>query len=148
MKIARRAEGGQALVEFALVLPVLLLVILGILDLARAVSQENTLAFAAREGTRYAIVHGSNGSPAISCPSPGPGASSCANAAVTDVVTRNAIGVPNITVILGYPDGKNDRNSRVSVDATAPFVPLPSQYLLNGALTVTLRGGSMLVIQR
>lgn len=145
MNIARRAEGGQALVEFALVLPVLLLVILGILDLARAVSQENTLAFAAREGTRYAIVHGSNGSPAISCPII---ASPCANPAVTDVVTRNAIGVPNITVILGYPDGSNDRNSRVSVDATAPFVPLPSQYLLNGALTVTLRGGSMLVIQR
>lgn len=146
MNIARRAEdGAQALVEFALVLPVLLLVILGILDLARAVSQENTLAFAAREGTRYAIVHGSNGSPAISCPII---TSSCANPAVTDVVTRNAIGVPNITVILGYPDARNDRGWRVSVDATAPFVPLPSQYLLNGALTVTLRGGSMLVIQR
>ncbi len=144
MKAARRAEGGQALIEFALVLPVLLLVILGILEMARAVSEENTLAFAAREATRYAIVHGSNASTHISCP----GTLTCTDAAITDVVTRNAIGVPNITVVLGYPDGNNDRNSRVSVDATAPFVPLPSQFLLNGALTVTLRGGSMLVIQR
>ena len=53
----------------------------------------------------------------------------------------------NITVTVTYPDGNNDRNSRVSVDASAPFVPLPSQYLLNGALTITLRGGSELVIQ-
>jgi Flp pilus assembly protein TadG len=142
LRTAHRAEGAQSLVEFALVLPVLLLLILGLLDLGRAVSQENTLAFAAREATRYAIVHGSNAA------SPIPYCVSCSDASVTDVVNRNAIGVPNVTVVIGYPDGNNDRNSRVSVDATAPFVPLPSQYLLNGALTVTLRGGSMLVIQR
>ena len=33
-------------------------------------------------------------------------------------------------------------------DATAPFVPIPSAYLLGGAFQITLRGGSMLVIQR
>jgi hypothetical protein len=63
-------------------------------------------------------------------------------------VSDAAIGVPNISVTVGYPDGNNDRNSRVFVEATAPFVPLPSQYLLNGALSITLRGGSQLVIQR
>jgi hypothetical protein len=139
-------EGAQALVEFAIVLPVLLLAILGLLDLARAVAEENTLAFAAREGTRYAIVHGSS-DPATAIPyCPGP--PGCSNATITNVVTNAAIGVPNITVVVGFPDSSNDRERRVYVDATAPFVPLPSQYLLNGALTVTLRGGSMLVIQR
>lgn len=137
-----RADGAQALVEFAIVLPVILILILGLLDVARAVAQENTLAFAAREGTRYAIVHGSLAE------TPVPYCLTCTDATITDVVTRNAVGVPNISVVIGYPDGNNDRNSRVSVDATAPFVPLPSQYLLNGALTITLRGGSMLVIQR
>ncbi len=142
---ARRSLGrdeGQSLVEFALVLPVLLLLVLGLFDVARAVWQENTLAFAAREATRYAIVHGSaSSSPISSC-------SSCSNDTLLSVVQQNAIGVTNISIILNYPDGNNDRSRRVSVDATAPFVPLPSQYLLNGALTVTLRGGSMLVIQR
>ena len=144
MKLKRfgESDGAQALVEFAIVLPVLLLAILGLLDLARAVAQENTLAFAAREGTRYAIVHGSLSEAPI------PYCVSCTNATLTSVVTNAAIGVPNISVTVGYPDGSNDRERRVSVDATAPFVPLPSQYLLNGALTVTLRGGSMLVIQR
>jgi hypothetical protein len=36
----------------------------------------------------------------------------------------------------------------VIVDASAPFVPLPSQYLLGGAFQITLKGGSQLVIQR
>ena len=57
-----RGEGAQSLVEFALVLPIFLLLITGLFDLARAVWQENTLAYAAREGTRYAIVHGSGSS--------------------------------------------------------------------------------------
>lgn len=140
--VRRADERGQALVEFALILPVVLLLILGLFDVARAVEEENTLAFAAREATRYAIVHGSGAaSPIAYC-------SSCTNSTITDVVEQNAIGVPNISATVGFPDGNNDRGSRVSVDATAPFVPLPSQYLLNGALSITLRGGSMLVIQR
>jgi hypothetical protein len=116
--------------------------VLGLFDLARAVWQENTLAYAVREGTRYAIVHGSTATIPI-----GPCAS-CSITAITDVVTNAAVGVYNITVTTAYPDGSNDRAKRVSVDASAPFVPLPSQYLLGGAFTITLRGGSTLVIQR
>lgn len=142
MTSPRRDDGGQALVEFALVLPVLLMLIVGLFDVARAVQAENTLAFAAREAARYAIVHGSDAA------SPIPQCASCSNATITQIVQDNAIGVTNITVTVDYPDLSNDRGSRVSVDATAPFVPLPSQWLLNGGLSVTLRGGSMLVIQR
>lgn len=138
----RRSEEAQALVEFALVLPVLLLLIVGLFEVARAVEQENTLAYAAREGTRYAIVHGSSSSSPIAY------CASCTNASVSDVVQRAAISVNEaITVTVAYPDGDNRRGSRVSVQATAPFVPLPSQWLLNGALSVTLRGGSELVIE-
>ena len=36
----------------------------------------------------------------------------------------------------------------VQVDATAPFTPIPSQYLLGSVFQITLRGGSLLVIQR
>ena len=143
-----RGEGAQSLVEFALTLPLFLLLVTGIFDVARAVWQENSLAYAAREGTRYAIVHGSAGSPVV-----GP-CTSCLNPVannlsnIVDAVTTNAIGVYNIDVTVDYPDGDNQRNHRVTVDVTAPFTPLPSQYLLGGAFQSTLRGGSQLYIQR
>ncbi len=134
-------QRGQALVEFALVLPLMLLVVLGLTDLARVVWQYNTLAYAAREGTRYAIVHG-----AASVTPVGPTNPSEPNIAA--IVRSKAIGVADVTVTTAWPDGNNYRNSRVSVDATAAFVPLPSEYLLGGAFSITVRGGSMLVIQR
>ena len=143
-----RDDGAQSLVEFALLLPVFLLVVTGIFDVGRAVWQENSLAYAAREGTRYAIVHGSAGSPVV-----GP-CTNCLNPAtnnlgtIVSAVTTNAVGVYNIDVTSDYPDGDNQRNHRVTVDATAPFIPLPSQYLLGGVFQLTLRGGSQLFIQR
>ena len=143
-----RDDGAQSLVEFALLLPLFLLVVTGIFDVGRAVWQENSLAYAAREGTRYAIVHGSGGSPVV-----GP-CTNCLNPAtnnlgnIVSAVTTNAVGVYNIDVTIDYPDGDNQRNHRVTVDATAPFIPLPSQYLLGGVFQLTLRGGSQLFIQR
>jgi Flp pilus assembly protein TadG len=48
---------GQALVEFALVFPILMLMLLGLFDLGRAVFTYNTITNAAREGARLAIVN-------------------------------------------------------------------------------------------
>jgi Flp pilus assembly protein TadG len=53
----RARETGQALVEFALVLPVFLLIVFGVFDLGRAVYAYNTVANAAREGARVAAVN-------------------------------------------------------------------------------------------
>ena len=47
---------GQTLVEFALILPILLLVLIGIFDAGRAVFAYHTANNAAREGGRQAIV--------------------------------------------------------------------------------------------
>lgn len=57
---------GQALVEFALTLPVLILLLVGIIDFGRAVWAVSVVSNAAREAARYAIVHG--GSPSNLCP--------------------------------------------------------------------------------
>ena len=157
------AQRRQSLVEFALLMPIMLLLITGLFDVARAVWEENTLAYAAREGTRFAIVHGSAGTG----PLPDGTVSGAADptdvndpviAYVKTVVKTAAIGVPNVTVTVTYPDTYSgtgppavkcaDRNCRVIVDASAPFVPLPSQYMLGGAFQITLKGGSQLVIQR
>ncbi len=47
---------GQSLVEMALTLPLLLLVVLGFIDLGRAVYYYSALGNAVREGARFAIV--------------------------------------------------------------------------------------------
>ncbi|MEJ2218196.1 MAG: TadE/TadG family type IV pilus assembly protein [Gemmatimonadota bacterium] len=51
-----RREDGQALVEFALILPVLLLLIVGLAEFARAWNTRQVLTDAAREGLRSAVV--------------------------------------------------------------------------------------------
>jgi Flp pilus assembly protein TadG len=51
-----RDQRGQALVEFALVLPILLILLLGIIDFARAWNVYQVLTDAGREGAREAVV--------------------------------------------------------------------------------------------
>jgi Flp pilus assembly protein TadG len=143
-----RDDRAQALVEFALVLPIFLLIVTGVLDVARAVWQENTLAYSAREGTRYAIVHGSSGTPVVGPVTNSTNPTVFNSSNIVNTVRTAAIGVAGVDVTIDYPDGDNQRNHRVTVDATAPFVPLPSQFLLGSAFQITLRGGSQLVIQR
>ena len=145
-------DAGQSLIEFALMLPIVLLIITGIFDVGRAVWQENTLAYAAREGTRYAIVHGT-GYP-VAADRAWPGNTN----GIRTVVRNAAVGVGGvITVDAKWPtnesspgagDGCYDRSCAVSVTASAAFIPLPSQYMLGGAFQITLKGGSQLVIQR
>jgi Flp pilus assembly protein TadG len=49
-------RSGQALVEFALVVPILLLLVFGIIEFARAWQTYQTLTDAAREGARRSVV--------------------------------------------------------------------------------------------
>jgi len=57
-RLLRRRTGprGQSLVEFAVILPVFVLILVGIFDLGRAVYATSTLNNAAREAGRLAIV--------------------------------------------------------------------------------------------
>lgn len=55
--IARRKQRGQELVEFALILPLLLLLMVGIFEFGYVVFAYNTLSNAVREGARYGSVH-------------------------------------------------------------------------------------------
>ena len=55
--IKRRREHGQALVEFALVLPILLMLLCGIIDFGWVYYNQMALSNAAREGARYAVIH-------------------------------------------------------------------------------------------
>ena len=57
MTARRGASAGQTLTEFALILPALLLVLLGVFDFGRAIYAFNTISNAARSGGRTAIVN-------------------------------------------------------------------------------------------
>ena len=51
-----RDEAGQALLEFAMVLPLLLLLVLGLLEFARAWNVQQVLTDAAREAARRGVI--------------------------------------------------------------------------------------------
>lgn len=53
---SRRSEEGQALVEFALVIPVLLLLIVGLAEFSRAWNTQQVLTETAREALRSSVV--------------------------------------------------------------------------------------------
>lgn len=59
MKIRRvflKDQDGQSIIEFALILPILLLVLFGITEFGRAIMVTNVLNTASREGARLAAV--------------------------------------------------------------------------------------------
>ena len=59
MSRGHRKSRGQALVEFAFVLPIFLLMLFGLLDMGRFVYMNSVLSQAAREGARLAAVEAS-----------------------------------------------------------------------------------------
>jgi hypothetical protein len=66
-----RSARGQTLVEFGLLLPVLLMMLMGVFDIGRVVFANDMVSNAAREAARFAIVHG--GSSITECPVGPPG---------------------------------------------------------------------------
>src|ERR1051326_7702007 len=57
-----KPESGQALVEFTFVFMFWVVMVLAILEMVLFLHTYNVLADAAKEGVRYAIVHGTNNS--------------------------------------------------------------------------------------
>ena len=141
---ARRRGRGQALVEFALVVPWFFLLLFGIIEAGRFIFYYETLSNATREGARYAIVNGAN---TLGCPSgpPAPGSSACdtSGANVVARVKQSGIGLPNAITVTPTWTPDNGRGSTVNVGAQMtyrvliPLVPIPD---------ITVKAESTLVI--
>jgi hypothetical protein len=56
----RNDSRGQSLVEFALIFPIFILLLVSIFDLGHVVWANDSLSNAAREGARFAVVHGAS----------------------------------------------------------------------------------------
>jgi hypothetical protein len=121
--VGRQDQGGQGLVEMALVLPVFLLVLFGVFDAGRLVYTNTVLSQAAREGARVGAAEaGWIGVPGPACvDSAGdiglanPGAHVCPPdvgafvADITDAVNGMAVSLGPITAVhLSCNDGSTD----------------------------------------
>ena len=99
-------EQGSELVEFALVLPALMFMLLGILGVALLGYTYHFTAFAAREATRYAMVRGSTWGP-TSCSSTRTAACNATAANVQSfvqgLVTRGMSSGSALTVTTTWP---------------------------------------------
>jgi Flp pilus assembly protein TadG len=136
----RHRTRAQALAEFALVAPIFFLMLFGIIDFGRYVYYVQILNNAAREGARYAIVHGDLGVPSTGPPDDPSGA------AVKSTVRNYLVGVLDggaLTINATWPAGTNLRGNLVTVQidyqfrSVIPLVPIPP---------LTVRGESTLVI--
>jgi Flp pilus assembly protein TadG len=106
----RPARRGAALLEFAVVMPVLLIVVLGMIEIGRAVMVVDVLAYAARLGARTASI--SSGSTS--------GATSAAGKALTDS------GINGATVTVAVNSSTvTDAAAAVSGDEIAVTVNVP-----------------------
>lgn len=163
---SRDRSRGQALVETAVILPLFLVLLLGIVDMGRAVWATTSLASAAREAARYAIVHGGAAStvcpvgppgpdtviPAASsaCPYPSPSKQSIVDAAVAAAIAGGSNTIVTVCYGLnctGNNDTTNATNARgtpitVAVSSTVNLV-VPS---LMGRPSFTLSGSSTMVV--
>jgi hypothetical protein len=141
---------GQALAEFALVAPIFFLMLFALLDFGRYVYYVQILNNAAREGARYAIVHGGRSLNPSGPPAPGTTSGDVAgnngvigNSTVLSIVPTwwDTVTQPDPAATSG--NGSNDRENVVQVIVTyqfqsvIPIVPIPP---------IEVKGSSTLVI--
>ena len=129
-RMKNRGESGQSLVEFALSILFVLLLIFGIIELTVFVYTYNVLADAAKEGVRYAIVHGT-GVGASSCSGPGGSGVACTDATGANVTAavgkyaRLSLHDPAaMTVTPSYPDSSSVAPGRVRVAIAYNYQPI------------------------
>ena len=165
----RQRSRGQAMVEFALVAPLLFVALFAIFEAGRFVLNLETLNNATREGARYAIVHGA-GSGCPSGPMPQGASNPCdpSGANVITAVEDAAIGIASAgdltvhtprwtlegsAVLPTSPTdtapvaGHNGRGNYVTVFADYSYDPIFKQILDIGILpSIAISAESTLVI--
>ena len=119
-----RRERGQDLIEFALVLPILALLMFGIIEFGIVMFSYNTIGDAAREGARYGSVH---------CPS---WSTTCNLTDISRAAKKLTTGLnpANLTVTPSPPAGGT---IRVVVQYQVPLITF-----IVGSPSITLRAVS------
>jgi Flp pilus assembly protein TadG len=133
--VSRRREVGQDLIEYALVFPVLMLLLLGIIDFGRIIYSYNAISNAAREAARLAIL------PSSKVP--------LSQAVVLAPLTRCSDGAASNVIIARVCEramALNDDALRVTVSQPDPAtvqvqVVYEGPFLTNAVLQAVKKGG-------
>ena len=168
LRSRHRRSRGQAMVEFALIAPLFFFLLFSIIEFGRAVYYIQMLNNAAREGARYAIVHGANSK---SDSGPLPATEIADGRSPNDPTGANVVAATKSAAIAiidsasngfgvdvrwcandgdtadcpgTYGDGDNSRNQTVRVTVTYTFQPMIAGVV--PLPTFTMTGGSTLVI--
>jgi Flp pilus assembly protein TadG len=120
----RPHERGSSLAEFAVVVPILMLLALGIVDLSRGVMVYNTLSHATREGARYASVRSSK--------SDDPATLTKVAADIRQYAAN--LDPDQVGVVAVWPSG-NVPGAHVTIDTTYPFETV-TPFIPVGAVTI------------
>lgn len=126
IRIRSSNEKGQAMVELAITLPILLLIICAIIDFGWFFSNQLALSYCSREGARYGIVHANDADAAQH---------------ITDRVLAVAPDYINdkITVAVTFSNSTSPRLGDVTVHVEAGIVALtPVSGVFIQGETVTL----------
>jgi Flp pilus assembly protein TadG len=122
MKWSRRQD-GQALVELALVLPILLILVLGVFEFGRAWNRYQVITDAAREGARVCVVGSQQSWPADTV-----------DKAVQRALNNAGIALPaGQPQVIGYQAGLG---TPCNVSITIPF-----DFVFLGPWVTALAGG-------
>lgn len=98
---------GAALVEFAMVLPILMLCFYGMIEISRVLLLQHTVDTASYEGARCAIVPGASSQDAINCATDLLTTAKLKNATVTVTPSVITETTPLVTVLVEIPVREN-----------------------------------------
>jgi Flp pilus assembly protein TadG len=130
----KHRQRGAAMLEFGLAFLVFMSALYGIMEFGRIVASYNILSGAAREGVRYASVHGSASG------------SAATTSDIQGVVRSWAIGLDSssVTVDTSWNPG-NGPGGKVKVKASYTITPFTGLILKNG---ITVQSSSQMSISQ
>ena len=115
-----RGNRGAVQIEFILSIMVIMFVIFGMWELIMIVHTMNVLSDSAKEGVRYAIVHGSYNASGTQS---GPGNTTAVETHVRDYAKFTFHDMSALSVSVTYPNATNNTGDRVRVEVRYTFVP-------------------------
>lgn len=123
--VRRSRDRGAAAVEFALILPLLLLVLFAIIDFGRMFNAQITITEAAREGAR-AVAYGQPAGPRVSA------------------ATNGLTGVTTTTTACPNANGYAEVKLGYSFEFVTPFAVLAEMFGSSPSGTVALQGSGVM----
>lgn len=140
----RRVFSGQSLVEFVLIFPIVLFLLLGFFDLGRAIFYYSSISNSVREGTRYAIVH----KEVIDNVAKNNG-----YYALKQIVVDYSYGISGtdlvVDVVVKMDDADSTTRDKISITATYLYVPITPgiKQILGSETGITLEAHSSMLIE-